>query len=95
MDINLTHVNEEKDLGVLIDDDLKFPKQTAAAVKSVLGLMKKSFALLDKRTLPLLYKALVLPHLEYGNVIWGPFFRGDIIAIEKVQRRATKLVPLI
>ena len=42
-----------------------------------------------------IYKALVRPHLEYGNVIWGSFFRGDIIAIEKVQRRATKLVPLI
>ena len=29
----LKHLNEGKDLGVLIDDDLKFHKQTAAAVK--------------------------------------------------------------
>ena len=94
----LKHVNEEKDLGVLIDDDLKVHKQTAAAVKkgkSVLGLIKKSFAILVKISLPLLYKAHVRPHLEYGNDIWGPFFRGDIIAIAKVQRRATQLVPLI
>ena len=60
---------------------------------AVLGLVKKSFALLDDRTLPLLYKSLVRPHLEYGNVVWGPFFKGDILAIEKVQRRATKMVP--
>ena len=89
----LEQVDEEKDLGVLIDNEHKFHKQTAMAIKkgkSILGLIKKSFAVIDKRTLPLLYKALVRPHLEYGNVIWGPFFRGDIVAIEKVQRTASK-----
>ena len=94
----LEQVDEEKDLGVLIDNELKFHKQTAMTIKkgkSVLGLINKSFAVINKRTLPLLYKALVRPHLEYGNVIWGPFFRGDIIAIEKVQRTASKLVPLL
>ena len=94
----LKHVNEEKDLGLLIDNDLKFHKQTAEAIKkgkSVLVLNKKSCAILDKRTLPLLYKSLVRPHLKYSNVIWGSFFTGDIIAIENVQRRATKLVPLL
>ena len=86
---------EEKDLGVLIDNELKFPKQTAAAIKranSVLGVIKKSFTLLDVSTLPLLYKSLVRPHLEYANVVWGPYYKEDIKAIERVQRRATKLV---
>ena len=92
----LEQVTEEKDLGVLIDDELKFHKQTAAATKKangVLGLLKKSFTLLDKMTLPLLYKSLVRPHLEYGNVVWGPHYAEDIKSIEKIQRRATKLVP--
>ena len=91
----LDHVDEEKDLGVLIDDQLKFHRQTASAVKKanrVLGLVKKTFAVLDMQTLPLLYTSLVRGHLEYGNIIWGPFFRGDILAVERVQRRATKLV---
>ena len=92
---NLGQLTEHKDLGVLVDDQLKFHKHTAAAVKKasmVLGLVKKSFALLDCDTVPILYKSLVRPHLEYGNVIWGPFFKEDMKLVEKVQRRATKMI---
>ena len=92
----LDQVTEEKDLGVLIDKELKFHKQTAAVIKkanSVLGVIKRAFGKPDAKTLPLLYKNLVRPHLEYGNVVWGPYFKEDIKAVERVQRRATKLVP--
>ena len=40
-----------------------------------------------------LYKSMVRPHLEYGNLIWGPFYEGDKKLVESVQRRATKLIP--
>ena len=92
----LKQVTEEKDLGIFIDDELKFHKQCASATKkanAILGLLKKSFTLLDKKTLPLLYKSLIRPHLEYGNVVWGPHYAEDIKSIGKVHRRATKLVP--
>ena len=92
----LEAITEEKDLGVLIDNELKFHKQTAAAVKkanSVLGVIKRTFAKRDEKTFPLLYKTLVRPHLEYGNVVWGRLYQEDIKAVEKVQRNATKMVP--
>ena len=88
----------EKDLGIYVDCDLKFRKQGACAVAKatqVLSLIRRSFELLDLVTLPLLYKALVRPHLEYGCAIWGPFNRADQKCIEQVQRRATRLVPEI
>ena len=31
------------------------------------------------------------PHLEFGNLVWGPFNRTDQ-KLERVQRRATRLV---
>jgi len=40
----------------------------------------------------MLYKALVHPHVEYANSIWSSYKKGDIEAIEKVPKRATKLV---
>jgi len=42
--------------------------------------------------LPQLYKSFVWPILEYGNIVWGPQFILDQQSVEKIQRRATKLV---
>ena len=53
----LESTNEENNLGVIVDDSLKFHRHTAATVKkanSVLGVIKKSFATLDTKTLPLI-----------------------------------------
>ena len=86
----------ERDLGIFLDPALKFRKQAAAAASKgnqMLALVKRSFKNIDTVTLPLLYKSLVRPHLEYGNLIWGPKNRADQKLIERVQRRATKLVP--
>ena len=38
---------------------------------------------------------MVRPHLEYGNVVWGPNYQGDIKMLEKFQRRSTKMVTAI
>lgn len=94
----LENVKKEKDLGILMDEKLKFHANTSAAVKKanrILGLIKKSFASLDETTLPLLYTTMVRPHLEYGNIIWGPHFEEDKKLVEKVQKRATKLIPTL
>jgi len=58
----------------------------------MIGLIKRNFIHMDSRTFVMLYKALVHPHVEYANSIWSPYKKGDIEAIEKVPKRATKLV---
>ena len=92
----LENVKEEKDLGVIIDNRLKFHTHTSAAIKkanSILGLIMRSFATLDEDILPLLFTSMVRPHVEYGKIIWGPHFAGDIKAFERVQKRATRMIP--
>jgi len=49
----LESVNEEKDLGVIISEDLKWDKQCSAAVSKankVLGMIKRSFSELCDRS---------------------------------------------
>ena len=47
---------------------------------------------MDKKMFLILYKTFIRPILEYATVIWSPWMKRDIIAIEQVQRRATRMV---
>jgi len=58
----------------------------------MIGLLKRNFINTDCKTFILLYKALVRSHLEYANSVWSPYKKSDIEQIEKIQKRAAKLV---
>ena len=80
---------------VIVDRELKFHKQTAAAVKKanqVLGIIKKTIYTKSKISIPLVYASLVRPHLEYADAVWEPHYKMDQQKIERVQGRATKLI---
>jgi len=55
-------------------------------------MIKRNFTDRSQSTLIPLYKSVVRPHLEYCCSVWNPHFRKDIELIERVQRRANKLV---
>ena len=38
---------------------------------------------------------MVWSHLDYCSSVWVPYKKGNIELIEKVQKRATKLIPTI
>ena len=84
------------DLGVTFQHDLKLSSRIAEKVNkinSTLSLIVRTFDYIETDSFILLFKALIRPHVEYGNAIWHPSLRKDIESVEKVQKNATKLVP--
>ena len=93
--MELDHVFEEKDIGVIVDSDLSFAEHISTKVRvanSMVGLIRRSFSYLNGKTFKKLYTAHVRPHLEYAQAAWAPMSRKLINMLENVQIRATKLV---
>ena len=89
-------VQSVKDLGVWVSSDLKPSLQCSMAAlrgQRMLNLIKLCFKHLDVFTLARLFKVFVRPLLEYCSTAWCPYFTKDIVTIERVQRRMTRMIP--
>ena len=96
--IEIEKVSSEKVLGVIMDKALKFSEHISTKINKAnrnLGIVFRTFTHMDKEMFLNLYKSTVRPHLEYAATVCTPLFKKDVIAIENVQRRATKLVSTI
>ncbi|GAB0176161.1 hypothetical protein GRJ2_000081300 [Grus japonensis] len=86
---------EEKELGVLVDKKLNMSRQCVLAAHEasrILGCIKSSMTSRLREVILPLYSALVRPHLEHCIQLWGPQYKKDMELLERVQRRATKLI---
>jgi len=60
---------------------------------AMLGIIKRNFKYLNSNSFGLLYKSMLRSHLDYCSSVYAPYKKGDIEKLEKVQKRATKLIP--
>ena len=99
---NNTHIlgetTTERDLGILVDNRLKWSDQIGYAKSkayNALGNLKRTFIYWTPLTFKILFTTFVRPHLEFCASVWSPHTEYDIASLESVQRNATKLVPTI
>ena len=84
-----------KDLGMAVTDSMKFSvhcSEISKKANQILGFIKSSITSRSKEVILPLYRGLVRPHLEYAVQLWSPHLIKDIEIIERVQRRATRLI---
>ena len=65
----------------------------ASKGNEILGLIRRTITYKEKHLIVPLYKAIVRPHLEYCIQAWRPYRKKDIDKLERIQRRATKMIP--
>ena len=89
--IRLKQIEEQKDLGVIVDNKLKFMPHIQAMVNKAnrnLGIIKRTLRYLDKSGVFFcccffnLYKAIVRPHIEYASTVWSIIYKKDCISLE-------------
>ena len=78
-----THADEYSIVAVLI------------CQKGFQRIIRRTFTYMDENMFLTLYKSLVCPVLEYCSTVWSTYYKKDSERIEKVQRKATKLVRTI
>ena len=93
----ITLKSSQKDLGIIISNNLKWSPQITNIVSKanqMLGFLRRNcIHLTDLKCRRSLYLALVRAHLCYGSELWAPQSTSkDLLRIESVQRRASKYV---
>ena len=91
----LAETKEERDLGVVMTSNLKPSVQCSKAARTaqaVLGQLSRAFHFRDRHVFVQLYKQYVRPHLEFSCQAWAPWSAADIDILEKVQKRAIRMV---
>ena len=94
-DAVLTKKDEVKDLGIIVTPNLKpstHVARIAAKANSMLGRVKRAFTYMDNQMFNNLYPSLIRSQMEFAVQVWSPQLKKDIVKLEKVQRRATKMV---
>ena len=85
----------EKDLGVIIDAKMNMGRQCGEAVRKAnrtLSCIHRCILSRSKEVILPLYVALVRPQLEYCIQFWALHFKRDVDNMERVQRRATRMI---
>ena len=77
-DASIRHVKQVKNLGLIIDENLTGDHHInyiSQKMKRNLGILKRTSKTQQTKSLCMLYKTVIEPHIRYCNIVWGTVVR--------------------
>ena len=93
--VQLINVEREKVLGVEIDNNLLWGEHVRKVTRKMstnIWLLSKIKGFLSKEHRLIYYKSYIQPHLDYANIVWGSLSKTNLMQIERLQRRACRII---
>ena len=91
----LQRVHSYRYLGVTLTSNLSWSPHISNCcnkTRRLIGLLYRRFHLhSSSSTLIKLYCSFIRPHLEYASIVWNPGLKGEIDALESVQKFALRM----
>lgn len=91
----IERVSQSKFLGILIDEHLSWhPHITLVKNKLAksIGILKRLKHTLPSRILKTLYNTLMLPHLNYGTILWASGYKTPITPLLLLQKKIIRII---
>ena len=89
----LPSVFDIRDLGVIIDSEMKFTKHcnlVSSKASRLVACLFRCFLNRNQQFLVKMFNTFARPLLEYASPVWKPYLLQDIRVVERVQRSFTK-----
>ncbi len=91
----IERVDEMKYLGVILDEHLTFDQHINYIIhksSKKLGVLRRAREYLNKTTKILLYKSLILPHLDYCDLIYMCTKEENLAKLQQIQNCACRII---
>ena len=91
----IEQVDKFKYLGLIFDNFLKFDKhidKTCSKISRSIGFIRQIKQYLPRKVLIMLYNGLILPHIDYGLILWGKSSQCFTSKLQRLQNRYARLV---
>ena len=93
--ISIQNEIEYKYLGIIIDKDINF-KNHIVNLNNKLSKILYSISRLSKyimtKLMIIIYNSLFLPHIMYGNIIWGNIYKSNLTNLIPTQKKIISII---
>ena len=94
-DIRIDKVKNTKYLGINIDNELKWDvhiENMCQKLSKLIGFLGRLRHVINESSLNTIYKTVILPHFDYGDVVWQSASKSSLFSLQKLQNRAGRII---